>query len=715
MDLSENDRKVIEALQDGELRAGELADVLGVADRTVRRRAGRLMERGLIERPRQGRYRLTAEGRRKLEEELLAVGLDLGRLTPLIKKLPSPALQAFLCLLLSALIAKTHLFELYGTGWPAFIVGGPTKTGKTLMARIVERLLRFEGLVKHVQTATTGELIGRRDRTAEGWRFEPSPYFRAPFICLDELDKAKGELQRQALYYLTGDRGTLIESCQVEVRPTPLVTLNTDPRKGLSFIPEAYRRRAVVLDTALIKKDLEDLDLVAQGLLKGVPRLDPEKLRPARNRLTDEEIKRLHRLLKENLTDEGWGLSDLQPAVILTLGRSALTGHKDLDEALYQTAWDLLACAETLGHTCAGWRVRVLETWPQRERAGAGAEGLELDHELEAEVVDGDGNGDGSTVRDRAEEVRDARIERAREMGEFVRRRSQAVEGFRLLKDSLFPLGEEVWNRKSKPLRDKLEHYARRARGIEARDWGLLEQWEQLLVECRGEVENFHEGREAALARQRARDETRRRLQAQWAKLERARKKIVELHGRSRTRPGEDVAGRLVELGALSGPFAEQRTKTVHERVYVGRFPLTRPVLKEYSLTYYVGFDGRRYGLNDVSRWGSDPVKDLLAALWNDHYKLQAERVSQNLKALKKGADPSLIEVGEIEPPSPARSQSQPALPGRGRGRGGRRGQGARVQGQKRPERPRQEQEPDPVFPYIPPEVARWLKGKGII
>ncbi|MFQ5852622.1 MAG: hypothetical protein ACE5JU_18850 [Candidatus Binatia bacterium] len=637
MKISDTDRQIMIELQDGWLRASELAarvknkEGQPINVRTIQRRAARLIERELVKRVKKGTYRLTEQGQVYLEKELLAVELGFGRFNATIKQLPSSPLQSFTRLLLSGLIAKAHLFDQYETGWPSFIIGGATKTGKTLIARLTERFLRADGLIKHVQTSTTGELIGRRFQTDEGWNFEPSPYFAGPFICLDELDKAQGELRRQALYYLQGDRSVLIEGEHVEVRPVPFVALNTTVEQGMALIPNPYLRRSIVVDTAPIRTELEDMDLVAYELFDGkpLPALNPKRVAPTKDHLTDEEFRLLRQLLKENVTDVGWGLMDTQPTVLLVLGCSALL--KDIRESIYQTIYDRLICAETLGHTRPGWRGRLKEGWDsarsQRKESEPPISVLEPEAVPKPEAAPPE---TAPTAR-----PPDKRAEKIKQHGDFIRRRSQTVEGFLLLRDRLMEMRGQHNKRITKGLRDQLVYFSKRTKGLDINDWEGLKIMGEMLEASKAEADGLHQRYQATIAENQARKDGCHMIDEALRHLRDEAKLSERLRDRKTTRGSENVIGALCHMGRL-----EMRTETRTQVIPVDladvvtykavKFlapifyprvrkeweqnppPEPQPQQVKIDVTYLLGCDGKRYRPDEVDCWEKPAVKHLL-------------------------------------------------------------------------------------------------------
>jgi len=539
---NENDRKILCALQDGACKTGELARALDLNPRTIAKRSALLRGQGLLECPKSGEHRLTAQGERLLEEMLSPREMGVPALEAVVEHFPVPAMRAFYRLTVSALVAKEHLFDRYETGWPSFIVGGPTKTGKTLTARLVAKSLDRSDLIKHVQTATLGELIGRRVSTSGGVSFEPSPYVSFPFICLDELDKAQKPLQRQALYYLQGDSSVTLEGVSVPIRPISFVTLNTEFERGLSIIHEAYLRRSVVLDTSSLRSSLSDIDQVAERALRAARPFELSSWRPLKTKLSDRERETLRFIMKENLTEVGWNLFDVQPLALMALGRSALVGS--LDAAIYQTAYDYLLCVETVNQTRPKWRGRLEP--PEDVSGEESALSLEVEEEPFPEAV-----------APLAEAVKDDRLEKEEAGGVFIERRSRCVEGFSLFVDRLMQLQGKEWKRRTKPLRDKLAHYRDRARKIAFGDEDAIGLLEQLLERVRPEVEAHLADWELEESRRRTQDEERKKAAEEARSRKRIASECRRYLKRKRTRPDEDVLGELIRLGCVKREIEE--------------------------------------------------------------------------------------------------------------------------------------------------------------
>ncbi|HEX6490805.1 MAG TPA: hypothetical protein VF002_05480 [Gaiellaceae bacterium] len=246
-------------------------------------------------------------------------------------------------------------------GWGGFVLVGPSKTGKTTVAKFVCRLFGLEErqAIRLAPEETPGSLFGRRQPGKDGFRFERPPLFELPFACVDEWDKAEQETRRAASALLLGKTVGELEGKELVIRPTVLVCMN-DAGRGVATLHEAYLRRSVVLDTGALGSLLEDIDEAAHRLFTGtrLPSLPLARLRPPAERLPEELRTLLRSQLKANLSAEGWRLADVEAIGRLALGRAALTGG-ELKHAVLATVFDYLSCAATLGQAEARFALRL--------------------------------------------------------------------------------------------------------------------------------------------------------------------------------------------------------------------------------------------------------------------------------------------------------------------------------------------------------------------
>jgi len=382
------DETILLALREGPQSLNSLRVLAELNYHTCRQRLGKLLRYNYLAKPRYGEYALTEKGRQFVEQLTLPVTPDLKdpKLKKLIDLLPTELHRAFFRLVISGVIVKHHLFKIYDDGYPAFILGGETKGFKTALANVVCRVfgLKPEENIYALFSAIAGEFGVRRFRM-KGPRFTiaASPYFRQPFVCLDEFDKVTSrDTKRNVLFFLDGRREFSVEGELVKNQVCTMVTLNTGIKKdGIERfgISEAYIRRSIVADTEHVRMELRNVDLVAKRIfeMKDFPRISLQRLTLAQTELADDVFRSLRNLLMD-CTDEGFqGLVDTRPLVILTLGRSTLLGG-DVREAMYQTLWDRLVCLESLGGTVAGWRKKVVREWARYKRQ----EQPEIDRQL---------------------------------------------------------------------------------------------------------------------------------------------------------------------------------------------------------------------------------------------------------------------------------------------------------------------------------------------
>ncbi len=372
------DETILLALREGSQSLGNLSTLAGLNYNTCRQRLEKLLKYNYLAKPKYGEYALSEKGRRSVEELTMPVAPDLkdSKLKELIGMLPTDLHRSFCQLLLSGIIAKPHLADVYDDGYPAFILEGETKSFKTALAKVVCKVLGLqpEETIYPLFSAIAGELGIRRFRSkGDSFHISASLLFKQPFVCLDEFDKVTDrDTRRNVLFFLDGRSKFKAEGETVENRVCTMVTLNTKiGKEGITRfgIPEPYIRRSIVADTEHVRMELKDIDLVAKKIfeMKDFPRIDLSKLRLAGTELPNDVFDCLRRLLFDCVEESYQGLVDTMPLVILTLGRSALLDG-DIREAMYQTVWDRLVCLESVGGTVSGWRETVAKEWAKYKR-----------------------------------------------------------------------------------------------------------------------------------------------------------------------------------------------------------------------------------------------------------------------------------------------------------------------------------------------------------
>lgn len=278
-----NDAKVLRALAGaGDVGAStvELAAVTGLSERTVRAAVARLVGHRLAVRAGQrGRVFTTPAGRAEAGAGMPGLAL-VGALDGAVGLLPSEGHRAFTRLLLSGVVARWHLRSRWRSGWGCFVVVGPTKTAKTAVAELACQALGLASSVaiRSLRGETEAALVGRRERIEGRFRLVASELLGLPLLCLDEFDKAPGELRTATSKLLQGDAEIAGEGTQVlDVAPCVMVCANSP-----AGLRGEYLRRAVVLDTEPLLPLLGDVHESVRQVLAGgaVPRLDSTRCGP---------------------------------------------------------------------------------------------------------------------------------------------------------------------------------------------------------------------------------------------------------------------------------------------------------------------------------------------------------------------------------------------------------------------------------------------------
>ena len=321
-----------------------IARAAGVSERRARDHLYRLAAGGLAERS-GTRWSLTAAGAGRAgpapSAADVAAALDL---------LPSEAHRALARLVLSAVVARRARAAEGVTGWPAFGLWGPPGTAKTTVGRVLARLLGLAEpeAVRVASDLDRAELLGRRVPDGRGgYRFAPAPALGRPLLCLDELDKVRGEARGDALRLLQGDSALVLEGGRVVVAATVLAAFNagTDPR---DVLPADRLRRMVHVSTAGVSEAAcrrAARQLFDDGPL---PLLDPEGLDvPAGvvgaelRAFFDEELPGL-------LVPAARALHPGHALSLVVPGRMALD-RADPETAALAVGRDYLTCAATWG------------------------------------------------------------------------------------------------------------------------------------------------------------------------------------------------------------------------------------------------------------------------------------------------------------------------------------------------------------------------------
>ncbi len=621
------DAPLLRLLLAGPAHSQALAAALAVPVRTVQLWLGRLRERGLVEQRTRGSWTLTGAGKRA------ALAATVPEPTASIASLDTlPAEhRAMLRLIEDAVVARRALRDVYPSNWPAFILLGPTKSGKTLLGTLAARRFGLDPIATRrlLMREKPGSLLGRRVQTGPAsWEIVPSPLLSLPLVMFDEFDKASPE-QRQAVFaYLDGVSRYQSEERELDIQATVIVALNAE--RDLGLLPDAYLRRSVVLDTAPLAPVVRDLDLVAAALARVVlPVVGPDLTPPAADLAADAR-RGLRTLLQNCLTERGWQLIDVEAVSRLVLGRSA-TLPTDLVAAVVATAADYLLVTATR----AGL---VVDDWPLVfERtvgpAAAAASGVLADARSRLAVQAGQ-----QAVIERADVDETVALSAARQV--LLDRIDYAVDtaprkdltpAERDTKGGAFgaarPLRKKVVGARNRPALAEL------ATPVENAVLGPL----RALTET---VEARRQGARQAQAQQEAGE---RRQAGERSRAAEARQ---ALYRRLTTRPEESVLDTLVAAGCLtqrSEPYEEETgtsrfqrgipgdlARAIAARTGLPNLSKPDPVYETKTRRWYEDRAGHGWWPDRLVAWGSSAVDAVL----------QAAQAAEGLPPLTRPAPP---------------------------------------------------------------------------
>jgi len=602
-----------------------LAAATGLASRTVSKALGELRAEGLVVGPKPAPA-LSLAGRaaagRRLPAPSGSWDARVGGLLPVWH-------AAAVRLMADAVVARA--VGPAGPVLPGFVIFGPVATFKSTLADLVVAMFgldRASTVVANSSSLTAGAVIGRRERAEGGWRFVRSGYVGQRFVCFDELADADPAVVREVTQLLYGERVVLVEGERVSVAPVTVACFNPPPGRRWPVLSEGTWRRVLRLDTGAVA------DVLPAGLGRRVGAFlaaAPAPVELARLSWPTLELPGRLRSVWDDveaaLSDQGRAWHDARVFDTLVLGRAARYGHDagEMDADSFAVAVDMLCLAETVEGLVAhpDWRVDV-------DTVGARLGGLPGGPEALAAVAARDAA--------RVELERVARQQQtAREQLSVELVGARAELGERLAgaaKTITYGLVE-----KERPdgarLRAQLRDLARRAG--EARSLERLAELDALagpvLAEAAALAAAIAQRRraDAAVAEQAKRDAKRARAanaeiarrrrqadqhtarQAKAAEAER-RRQLKELDGlarRVRTRPGEDVVGRLVQAGCLSRVVEEI---PVQRHGFWARVEGKVGQVEIHRRVRYLDAAGRYRSPMALSAWGQPEVVEVIAA-----------------------------------------------------------------------------------------------------
>ncbi len=634
--LDDVDRRVLGALAKlgGTAAPGELWTRSELPERTFRRRRVRLEEAGLLVGDKRA-VRLTSAGWDEVGRATLPPPASAFE-TVVRELLPVPH-AAFVRLLADAIVCR-HLAP--GRAFhPSFGAGGSPGMGKTFLAEFICDAFGWErsAMVRRAAALAPGEVLGRRFAEPGGYRFEPSPITRLSFVCFDEWAEAEPEVRRAILRMLHGERVVTVEDDRVELSPVAMVTFNPSPGAGdpRRPLPESYWRRCLILhpDAAAgveqLPGRLARYDADRAGRLIDLRRLGPPSAGlPA-------AVDDLLSGFAEQLTASGrMRYGDRRTVEACVLGRAARIGTPDdLRAVAVAVTVDLLTLAETVPGELANpeWEYemdvarRVLATAPGFDHLAAALEAHEEARRettrrqqakrVEAEAISLELVGDRDALSEvfrqaqyaiRTVPVQDRPAAKGlrSQLSDLARKAAQARSAEAL--SAVDALGAPVLQRAA-AMRDRI--VAERAQSAEAET--KRKRDEKAATERRRADDVARRKAIATSDRAARRDAAEQRK----ALLERERYagQLRRLLARKTTKPDEDVAARLVELGCLElrreerwdEPFLPGLRKWLSG---------TEPGKVRQIVTVYVDATGRRYGPEMFAFWQHPATRAALKA-----------------------------------------------------------------------------------------------------
>lgn len=640
------------AREEGVARPGEVGAALELDHNAQARALAELKGAGLISRSKR-EVRLTTAGWSRFlpfEQEHLGEALDQAL------SLWPYAQQAFLELLVSAVVARHHLGSSRPSRHLGFMVIGETGTGKSAMAEMVCWLFGWRPAehVRWLARETKGSLLGRRAQAAGGaMAFQPAAVLDLAFVCFDEFDKGDEPIRRAVWPFFQGELELVLEDALVISRPTPMLAANP-PESGarLGQLRPEYRRRSVVLDVgtdppAHLGRRLRELYAVELR----APAIDLARVTPPGETLPDAALAVLE-LIPRALTETGRkefpGVDALELA---TLGRAALLGpDADLQVAAYAIGCAYLTCAETLpDRVAAGWQ---LDLHAIRDALGPETDLTVLERVFALQR-------EASAQRERAARAR--QVAQQQDDLALVRRRGELLETLRLellaLRAGGIPREHRV---QAAGLRAQLKQLTAQVRkSLSESNLDLLEQHARAVLRgatelCDGiALEASRRADDAQLQRQanqRASAQAKRDAEAlRTARRQRERagreqqrqttawlRELKKRHRRKTTRAGEDVLAGLVELSVVRQQIREHwvpdgvasavaRVLTFQQRprpepaptARTLRVPATAPPddgrhYRREVATSYLDAAGSAHHADELRSWESPTVKRVL-------------------------------------------------------------------------------------------------------